>query len=165
MKEPRSLLFYQGAIYVCTFNDVSGSFSQSQMALLFDLPSQHQLKNWQKIRVLIAPPGTKEIIYDDAMTKESFLQLGFVECFIGTTKEYTQSLKNNIQGKRKQYGLKLYVSSTIHGAMGDTLQIMATQISSQDSNFSLWDKGQLVVLLSRTKKAENSIFIGKKMRH
>ena len=46
--------------------------------------------------------------------------------------------------------------------MGDTLQYMATQISTQDSNFSLWDKGQLVVLLSQTKKAENSIFIGPK---
>ena len=45
---------------------------------------------------------------------------------------------------------------------GDTLQFMATQISTQDSNFSLWDKGQLVVLLSQTKKAENSIFIGPK---
>ena len=75
------------------------------------------------------------------MTKESFLQLGFVECFIGTIKEYTQSLKNSIQGERKQYGLKPYVSSTIHGAMGDTLQFMAIQISTQDSNFSLWDKG------------------------
>ena len=69
------------------------------MALLFDLPSQDQLNNWQKIRVLIAPPGTKEIIYKDTMTKESFLQLGFVECFIGTIKEYTQSLKTAFKAK------------------------------------------------------------------
>ena len=132
------------------------------MALLFDLPSQEQLNNWQKIKILIAPPGTREIIYDETMTKQSFINNGFTECRIGTSNEYTQSLKNNIQGKRKQYGLKPYVSSTIHGAMGDTLQFMATQISTQDSNFSLWDKGQLVVLLSQTKKAENSIFIGPK---
>ena len=162
VKEPRSLLFYRGAIYVCTFNDVSEKFSQSQMALLFDLPSQEQLNNWQKIKILVAPPGTREILYDETMTKQSFINNGFTECRIGTSNEYTQSLKNNIQGKRKQYGLKPYVSSTLHGAMGDTLQFMATQISTQDSNFSLWDKGQLVVLLSRTKKAENSIFIGPK---
>ena len=162
VKEPRSLLFFRGAIYVCTFNDISGSFSQSQMALLFELPSQDQLNNWQKVKVLIAPPGTKEIIYHDTMTKQSFIDIGFIECFIGTAKEYTQSLKNNIQGKRKQYGLKPYVSSTIHGAMGDTLPYMVTQISTHDSNFCLWDKGQLVVLLSRTKLAENSMFIGPK---
>lgn len=46
VKEPQSLIFFCGAIYVCTFNDISGSFSQSQMALLFDLPSQEQLNNW-----------------------------------------------------------------------------------------------------------------------
>ena len=67
-----------------------------------------------------------------------------------------------MQGKRKQYGLKLYVISTIHGAMGDTLQYMATQISVHDSNFNLWDKGQLTVILSRTEKGKNSIFIGPK---
>ena len=46
--------------------------------------------------------------------------------------------------------------------MGDTLQYMATQISSNDPNFNLWDKGQLVVILSRTKLARNSIFVGPK---
>ena len=44
--------------------------------------------------------------------------------------------------------------------MGDTLQFMATQISTNDRNFNLWDKGQLVVILSRTKVAKNSIFVG-----
>ena len=67
-----------------------------------------------------------------------------------------------MQGKRKQYGLKPYVSSIIHGAMGDTLQYMATQISVHDCNFNLWDRGQLTVLLSRTKYAKNSMFIGPK---
>ena len=61
VKEPRSLLFFRGAIYLCTYNNISGLFSQSQMVLLFDLPNQDQLDKWQKIKVLIAPPGTKEI--------------------------------------------------------------------------------------------------------
>lgn len=160
VKEPRSLLFFRGAIYLCTFNDPHGSFSQSQMALLYDLPSQEQLDNWQKIPILIAPPGTKEIEYDDTKSKQSYLDIGFVEQQIGVTKEYTQSLSNNLQGRRKQYGLKPYVSLTIHSAMGDTLQYMATQISVNDPNFNLWDKGQLVVILSRTKLAKNSIFVG-----
>ena len=106
VKEPRSLLFYRGAIYVCTFNDVSEKFSQSQMALLFDLPSQEQLNNWQKIKILVAPPGTREILYDETMTKQSFINNGFTECRIGTSNEYTQSLKNNIQGKRKKIWFK-----------------------------------------------------------
>ena len=67
-----------------------------------------------------------------------------------------------MQGKRKQYGLKPYISSTILGAMGDTLQYMATQILIRDSNFNLWDKGQLTVILSCTNYGKNSMFIGPK---
>jgi hypothetical protein len=50
VKEPKSLLFFCGAIYLCTYNESSGAFSQSQMALLYDLPTQEQLDNWQKFQ-------------------------------------------------------------------------------------------------------------------
>ena len=63
---------------------------------------------------------------------------------------------------RKQYGLKHKVTGTIHSAMGDTLISMATEISSADPDFKIWGKGQLVVLLSRTKEAKNTIFVGDK---
>ena len=39
---------------------------------------------------------------------------------------------------------------------------MATEISRNDSNFKLWDKGQMIVILSRTKLAKNKIFVGDK---
>lgn len=39
---------------------------------------------------------------------------------------------------------------------------MATEISQHDPNFSVWDKGQLVVLLSKTKRAADTIFVGNK---
>ena len=64
-----------------------------------------------------------------------------------------------MQGKRRQYGLKQYISSTIHGAMRDTLQYMATQILGHDNNFNLWDRGQLTALLSCNSYGENSMFI------
>ena len=51
---------------------------------------------------------------------------------------------------------------TIHAAMGDTLVSMATTVSASDNHFSLWDKGQLIVILSRTKEAKQSIFVGPK---
>ena len=46
--------------------------------------------------------------------------------------------------------------------MDDTLSSMATEISSMNSNFLLWDKGQFIVLLSGTKLAKNKIFVGNK---
>ena len=46
--------------------------------------------------------------------------------------------------------------------MGDTLVTMATEVSLNNSNFRMWDKGQMIVILSRTKRARDSIFIGDK---
>ena len=57
-----------------------------------------------------------------------------------------------------QYTLKHYVTGTIYSATGYTLYKMATDISMNNSNFGLWDKGQLVVVLSCTK----IIFVGDK---
>ena len=104
----------------------------------------------------------KEIIYDSNFSKQHYIDIGFSEEKIGVGNEYNQALPNNMQARRKQYGLKHYVSATIHAAMGDTLPYMATTISNNDPNFNLWDKGQLIVILSRTKVAKNSIFVGPK---
>ena len=46
--------------------------------------------------------------------------------------------------------------------MGDTLQSMATEISKSNSSYKMWDKGQLIVILSRTKTAKDTIFVGNK---
>ena len=67
-----------------------------------------------------------------------------------------------MQAKRKQYGLKHYVTGTIHAAMGDTLQSMATEVSLSNCNFKMWDKGQMIVILSRSKYAKDTIFVGDK---
>ena len=98
--------------------------------LLFDLPSQDDLDNWRKIKVLVTPLGLKYIETDISTTsKQSYLDLGFTEVDIGIAPQRTHHLPNNVQAQRKQYGLKHRVTSTIHAAMGDTLPIMATEIS------------------------------------
>ena len=68
-----------------------------------------------------------------------------------------------MQAQRKQYGLKHYVAGTIHSVMGDTLMCIA--IAKNLSGFRLWNKGQLIVILSRTKKGKDTIFIGDKDMH
>ena len=46
--------------------------------------------------------------------------------------------------------------------MGDTLNQMATSLSRNNCIFELWDKCQLVGILSRTKNAKDSMFVGPK---
>ena len=46
--------------------------------------------------------------------------------------------------------------------MGDTLHSVATEISMKNNQFKLWDKGQAVVLMSRTNFGKDLIFVGDK---
>lgn len=161
LKEPKELLFFKHAVYEITFNK-ENEFSHGQIAILLDLPTDDQLNNWKKINVLVAPPGIKDFVFSEYHTKEDFLANGFKEKQIGIAPERTQYLANNVQAQRKQYGLKHRVTSTIHAAMGDTLKTMATEISLLNKDYKMWDKGQLVVILSRTKRASDSIFVGDK---
>ena len=47
LKEPERLLFFKGAIYEITFNK-ENEFSHSQLALLYDIPSEDDLRQWKK---------------------------------------------------------------------------------------------------------------------
>lgn len=82
---------------------------------------------------------------------------------IGLAPEYGSiKFRSMYQGRRKQYCLRHHITSTIHAAMGGTFESMASEISISDPNFGLWDKGMLIVLISRTKLPHRTIFVGSK---
>ena len=66
----------------------------------------------------------------------------------------THSTHYSTKGQRKQYGVKHYVTSTLHVLQGLTIKKIATEINMLSSEYNLWDVAQLLVLLSRTRKAE-----------
>ena len=78
---------------------------------------------------------------------------GFVEVEISIAPYWTQFLANITQDKRRQYGIKQHSTSAIHADMGDTLQNMATEISRNNGDLKMWDKGKMIVILIRTKLA------------
>ena len=59
---------------------------------------------------------------------------------------------------RKQHGLRHCVTGTMHSAMGDAHDEMAISMSDASEILSLWDRGQLVVALSRTRLMKKTIF-------
>ena len=154
IKEQRNLLFFIGALYQFTFNE-DDLFSQSQLGLLLRLPSQDDLTLYRKIEILVAPPGLKWTMYNPAAK-------GWSKTLVGLSPDRSHKISNYLQAKRQKYGLKHHVTSTIHASMGDTLPKIATQISCTNSIWSLWDKAQIVVLLSITKRATHIIFVGSK---
>ena len=159
IKEPRCLLFFKGAKYVFTYNN-EGKFSQSQLCLLFDVPSSDCVNNFKKIPILVAPPGIKHVNYDPQKTENQYLDEGWRKVLVGPSPTITHSVQSNMKAQRKQYGLRPHVTSTVHASMGDTLHKVATEISSENGNYKLWDKAQVIVLLSRTKSGKDLIFVG-----
>ena len=97
-------IFEVGLIYLCTFND--SKKSNTQKAILFDLPDQDALNNFRLIKVLLAPPGCKDISYSTDDTKQSFFDCKFVETSIECAPRKIHPLKCQLQGVRKQYGLQ-----------------------------------------------------------
>ena len=109
------------------------------------------------------PPTIKYdafIFYPD-LPKDHYIQRGFKEVSIGQAPEQIVSY-NDLKCISRQYGLRHYVTSTMHGAMGDKYNRMAISVSDIEKLSSLWDRGKLIVILSRTRITKNTIFIGPK---
>ena len=124
--------------------------------------NQANLNEFKKIKVLLTPPGCKEVIYEPGESNQFYFDKRFVDISIGRAPERIKNLANNWQGQRKQYGLKHHIAGTINSAMGDTLAAVATYISLNDRNYTLWGKVQLLVIISRTRLAKDTIFVGDK---
>ena len=123
-------------IYEFTFYK-EGVYSQLQRAILFDLPSETNLRQFNLIKVLLALPGCKEFIYYEGASKESYFEKGFVEISIGFTPKRIKNLSYYINNNYKRYGLRHHIAGTIHSAMGDTLLSVATSISINDPSYKL----------------------------
>ena len=94
--------------------------------------------------------------------KTDFLDDKFKEISVGLAPDRTVCIGRTIQERRKQYRLRHRVTGTIHSAKGDTFESMATSISLTDPNFGLWDRGQLIVIISRTRDPKRNVFVGNK---
>jgi hypothetical protein len=159
VKEPRVLVLVQGGRYQLTYNN-GAKFSNAQLAVLFELPTQEQVDKKSALKMIVAPAGCK-IIPDDTVTRDELLGMGWTEQRVGTPARYNVvNAAGSTRGKRRQYGMRSHVGSTIHGVMGQTLLSMVTRVERGDKThpYSLWLASQVVVLLSRTKTARQTFF-------
>ena len=79
------------------------------------------MNKFRPIEVLAAPIGTKDVEYDGDKSLEDYQAEGWKQVLLSTAPERTYKVQGNVQARRKQYGLKHRVSSTIHEGMGATL--------------------------------------------
>ena len=165
VREPPRLVFFEGAVFEATTNMTSGrkGFSQSQLLIMLQLPSEETVRSKATITLIASPVGETTIPYrsDGSIpTKEELLQNDWKEVKVQTVPDRKQQyvVSGTLRGMRQQYSLRHLGASTIHKVTGKTiLGKCATEINSRCLT---WDKAQAVVLLSRTTKGKDTIIVG-----
>jgi predicted GIY-YIG superfamily endonuclease len=162
VKQRSKLSLYPGARYEFAYN-IKNKFSQGQLAILLHVPHQESVQRHEAIIVWAAPPGCKEYPLATDCTEAQLIVLGWYKSSVPYTTSESQSIHRGILGRRTQYGLKPRVASTIHACMGSTLPAIVTAvvpIANSNLDFGLWEAAQVVVLLSRTRRASHIFFVG-----
>ena len=160
LREPSELVFFPGGVYECTTNDPRGRFSQSQTAFMLELPTDDAVANFRSVNVWIAPVGGNHVTFslEDLPTRATLSELGWNETAVGCASERDVNVRGGLVARRMQYALKHIGATTINKSMGSTLPYgIATEISKQ---YSPWEKGQIVVVLSRSLSPELTVIVG-----
>ncbi|KAF4650251.1 hypothetical protein FOL47_001334, partial [Perkinsus chesapeaki] len=153
LQPPQTITLYVGAVMRFTCNDTSArrAFHQSQLCVVRQLP-----ENEGSFTVRVAPPGRRNI----PRTEQEFIDQGWQELTISKVFTIPQRLEGTMKVRREQYPIRHYIASTIHKVMGDTLGMVATEISDRRSAYKLWLKSQLYVIISRVRAMAHIYFVG-----
>ena len=149
--EPQSLFLYPGAILRLTVNMPSISAYQGQLCVLLSLDT---IENGT-VTIALAPAGCRSI------PPLSVIKNRWRCIVIGREIGVAYRLNHKTICRRIQFPLKLFVASTIHKTMGETLPMVATQIVGS-KDFALWLPEQLYVVMSRVRSLNQVTFVGSK---
>ena len=149
--EPQSLFLYPGAILRLTVNKPSLSAYQSQICVLLSLDTIES----GTVTVAVAPAGCRTI------PPLSVIRKTWRCVVIGKETGVAFRLNHKTVCRRIQFPLKLFVASTIHKTMSETLPMVATQIVGS-KDFALWLLEQLYVVMSRVRSLNQVPFVGTK---
>jgi predicted GIY-YIG superfamily endonuclease len=147
---------YKNAIVRMTYNEKHGlhQFSQGQVAVVVDLPEDDVDVASRRLRLRLAPPGIRNIDIHNIPAE-------WPEVVVGVRTTPPSIVGPCLQmGRRTQFPVRYYFCTTIHRIQGDTVPLLATQLSNSERQYRLWQKEQFVVLISRVQRCRDVIFVG-----
>ena len=160
--EPESLFLYEGAPMRITRNDTRLNLCQGQLCVIQRVPQLGDLT----ICLFVAPPCVRDLPPVGVGGTRDFLSNGWRSLQVKKVDGMPHKYHQNFSVRRIHFPLKPFEASTIHKCIGDDVPLLATQITTADPNekkmFKLWERNQLLVLLSRVQRLENLTFIGNK---
>jgi hypothetical protein len=158
----RELTLFVGAVMRITFNNPVARrefprFSQGQLVVVVGLPDPHeQHRNDQRVRARLIPAGERILHVRDI--PEHWEPITFRRRVTNTIVVGAGATK----ARREQWPLRHYVCSTIHKVIGETIPFLATQISHSSPKYRLWQREQLLTVLSRVEELSGITFVGSK---
>lgn len=154
--EGHSLHLFRGAVVRMTFNNNTTRqvFSQGQMAVVLDLPDMEQEDAMSKLQLKLVPPGEHDV--SRYQEQDDWPVIYVVRRLTPDT-----VVGSNMQkARRYQFPVSLHLACTVHRIIGQTCAKVGTQIDAKDPHFRLWQREQLLVLLSRTRSLDDFYFVG-----
>jgi hypothetical protein len=157
--EPSTLVVFVGAVMRLTYNNTNVTptrprFSQGQLCVVRTIiPPDYDIAHPSEISVQLVPAGVRQFQID---------HLPADWCTFNVKVRATAPIVvggQRTRAWRKQYPLHHFVSSTIHKAIGETLPHIATQLSLQHKQYRLWQREQLLVLMSRVPTLNDMTFV------
>ena len=122
LREPKSLLFYDGATFESTVN--TEQYSYSQVLYMRTMPTAEEVAAFADITLWAKPPsGTSNFEGMEAgviPTEEQLLSWGWKKVRVKVARERLIQA-NHLEGVRKQYSLRHIGASTINKTMGSTI--------------------------------------------
>jgi hypothetical protein len=148
---------FVGAIVRMTYNDRrSGSviFSQGQVGVVTGLGDGSLAASHQRLTIRLAAPGVREFDVHNIPDH-------WPEIIIGRRTTPAILVGRCLQmGRRTQFPVRYHLTSTIHRIQGDTVSFYATQVSTVNRQYRLWQKEQFAVLISRAEHCRDIMFVG-----
>jgi hypothetical protein len=148
---------YVNAVVRMTYNrrqDGITVFSQGQVAVVVKLPDASDDIRDRRLTVRLAPPGMRQI--DPCNIGSDWPE---VEVSPRTTLP-TVVGRCLQMGRHTQFPVRYYLASTIHRIQGDTVPLLATEMSLSKKSYRLWQREQFAVITSRVQKCRDLIFVG-----
>ena len=153
--EPQKLILYQFAPLRLTVKNLSEGYTQGQLCLVKSIPSNSH----SMLEVYLSPYGNRDFPADPSTFH--FIENGWKIVKLYPTLGHVFGAFG-MSVRRTQYPVKHFFAATIHKTMGETLHGVITKVSLLERKYSLWEKEQIYVLVSRVRSLSNVTFVGEK---
>ena len=151
--EQETLNLYKGACMRLTRNFCNGA-CQGQLCVVREIPNGEVLSLW------LAPAGCRNLPPVSKSGERMFESNGWTAFEVKKSFGLIKIFSSTYSIRRKQFPVKSFEASTIHKCIGDDVESIATQISDTSGGYMLWERNQLLVLMSRVRQLSDITFVG-----